>query len=343
MSSSVAAGKSAPFGGARRHELVAAAAALAAAAAAEELDAVGDDLNGLALDAVLSPTRASRAGRRSRRAGPWQVLRAALGLVAEDADAEVVRLVGPLARLVAAPAVDGDPRLQTGVPPPVWRSSGSFVRLPTSTTRLMLAAIVTPLPLPEPRSAPLPSERTPARPRPKRPADVVVHGASSAGASSAGASSAGASAGAARQRERGRASSRGAPVREPAMCRVAMCRSTASSIFRTRETSSSVGRLRVEDDEVVHALLLLRDRIGEAPAAPCVVALPGAAALLDLLAGARDDLVLARLRLLGVQHQQNFVCRHSPDPSFPWSDVGPDCQCRSGQNGTLTGQEARPE
>src|SRR5262245_2620261 len=32
-------------------------------------------------------------------------------------------------------------RLQTGVPPPVWRSSGSRVRLPTSTTRLMLAMV----------------------------------------------------------------------------------------------------------------------------------------------------------------------------------------------------------
>src|SRR5580765_7257478 len=37
-------------------------------------------------------------------------------------------------------------RLQTGVPPPVWRSSGSRVRLPTSTTRLMLAAMVSLLP-----------------------------------------------------------------------------------------------------------------------------------------------------------------------------------------------------
>src|SRR2546423_1121099 len=31
---------------------------------------------------------------------------------------------------------------QTGVPPPVWRSSGSFVRFPTRTTRLMFAAMV---------------------------------------------------------------------------------------------------------------------------------------------------------------------------------------------------------
>src|SRR4051812_18470757 len=30
---------------------------------------------------------------------------------------------------------------QTGVPPPVWRSSGSLVRFPTRTTRLMFAAI----------------------------------------------------------------------------------------------------------------------------------------------------------------------------------------------------------
>src|SRR5712671_4581145 len=33
------------------------------------------------------------------------------------------------------------PRLQTGVPPGVCRSSGSLVRFPTSTTRLMFAAM----------------------------------------------------------------------------------------------------------------------------------------------------------------------------------------------------------
>ena len=61
-------------------------------------------------------------------------------------------------------------------------------------------------------------------------------------------------------------------------------------------------RLRVEDDEVVDALLLVRDRIGETAAAPGVVAVPGALALLDEVARAGDDVVLAGLGLLGVQH-----------------------------------------
>src|SRR5207244_4406890 len=60
-------------------------------------------------------------------------------------------------------------------------------------------------------------------------------------------------------------------------------------------------RLGVEDDEVVDALLLVRDRIGQSAPAPGVVALPGAAALFDELTRAGDDVVLASLRLLGVQ------------------------------------------
>src|SRR5581483_1811606 len=73
---------------ARRHELVA-AAALAVAAAAEELDAVGDDLDGLALRAVLRlPLAPAQLPVDADRAALGQVLRAVLGLVAEDGDAE---------------------------------------------------------------------------------------------------------------------------------------------------------------------------------------------------------------------------------------------------------------
>ncbi len=75
--------------------------------------------------------------------------------------------------------------------------------------------------------------------------------------------------------------------------------------------------LRVEDDEVVDALLLVRDRIGEPPPSPRVVAVPGSARLLDELARAREDVVLAGLGLLGVQHQQDFVSRHVPRSSLP--------------------------
>src|SRR4029079_16558918 len=76
-------------------------------------------------------------------------------------------------------------------------------------------------------------------------------------------------------------------------------------------------RLRVEDDEVVDALLLVRDRIGQTAPAPGVVAVPRATVLLDEVARAGDDVVLARLGLLGVQHQQDLVGRHVPMSSLP--------------------------
>src|SRR5579864_8064247 len=93
-----------------RHELVGAAAAVAVAAAAEELDAVGDDLDGLALAAAVLrlPLAPVEAAVDRDRAALREVLRAALGLVTEDRDPEVVGLVDPAARLVPAPAVDGD-------------------------------------------------------------------------------------------------------------------------------------------------------------------------------------------------------------------------------------------
>ncbi len=75
--------------------------------------------------------------------------------------------------------------------------------------------------------------------------------------------------------------------------------------------------LRVEDDEVVDALLLVQDRIGEVSPSPGVVAVPGAAPGLDELARAGDDVVLAGLGLLGVQHQQDLVSRHVPMSSLP--------------------------
>src|SRR5436309_3368813 len=94
----------------RRHALVAAAGlATAVTAAAQELDAVGDDLDRLALRAVLRlPLAPFEAAVDRHRAPLAQVLGAALGLVAEDRDAEVVRLVDPLSRLVLPPAVHGD-------------------------------------------------------------------------------------------------------------------------------------------------------------------------------------------------------------------------------------------
>src|SRR3954454_20341497 len=77
---------------ARRHVLVAATAgeaALALAAAAEELDGVGDDLDGLALRAVLRvPLAPLEASVDADRAALREVLRAILALLAPDGDVE---------------------------------------------------------------------------------------------------------------------------------------------------------------------------------------------------------------------------------------------------------------
>src|SRR3954469_22305054 len=94
------------------HELVAAAAALAVAAAAQELDAVGDDLHGLPLARAVGrvPLTPVEPAVDADRAAFREVLRATLGLVAEDGDVEVVRLVDPGSRLVAPAAVHCHPQ-----------------------------------------------------------------------------------------------------------------------------------------------------------------------------------------------------------------------------------------
>src|SRR4051794_38146689 len=80
--------------------------------AAEELHGLGDDLDALALVAVLrlplAPVKASVDGH-----GPTlrEVRRAVLALRSPDGHVEVVRLVDPLAALVLAAAVDGHAKL----------------------------------------------------------------------------------------------------------------------------------------------------------------------------------------------------------------------------------------
>src|SRR6185312_12168419 len=92
-----------------RHELR--LAALALAAAAEELNAVSDDLDRLALRPVLGVPLAPFEPAVDRdRAALGQVLGAILTLVAPDRDVEVVRLLRPLAGgAVLAARVDGEP------------------------------------------------------------------------------------------------------------------------------------------------------------------------------------------------------------------------------------------
>ena len=69
-------------------------------------------------------------------------------------------------------------------------------------------------------------------------------------------------------------------------------------------------RSRGEEQQVVVAVSLLVDLVGELALAPCIVARERAATLLDQVTHARDDL---RLRLLGevwVQQQQDLVVDH---------------------------------
>src|SRR5439155_12467022 len=73
-------------------------------------------------------------------------------------------------------------------------------------------------------------------------------------------------------------------------------------------------RVGVELQQVVDAFAFVVDLVREAAPAPCVVAHPRAAALLDEVAGARDDLLLALLRQVGIEHQQDFVRNHAPEP-----------------------------
>src|ERR1700710_1184903 len=99
---------------------VAIASAPGAVAGAEELDRVGDDLDGLAFAAAvfgLPLTPVEPAFDRDR-AALGQVVGAVLALAAEDDDVEVVGLVDPLAALVFAAAVDRDAELTDGRPTP---------------------------------------------------------------------------------------------------------------------------------------------------------------------------------------------------------------------------------
>src|SRR5207247_5293480 len=73
-------------------------------------------------------------------------------------------------------------------------------------------------------------------------------------------------------------------------------------------------RIRVELEQVVHAFALVLDLVREPATAPRVVADPRAAAALHEVAGARDDLLLTLFRQVGIEHEQDFVRNHVPEP-----------------------------
>ena len=128
--------------GARGEAVAAAAAHAGVVAAAEELDGVGDDLDGLALVALLVlPLAPLEAAVDRDRAALGQEAGAVLALRAPDRDVEVVGLVLPLAgRLSLRRVLHAIRSEQTECRCGSERSSGSRVRLPVRTTRLMLVA-----------------------------------------------------------------------------------------------------------------------------------------------------------------------------------------------------------
>jgi hypothetical protein len=66
----------------------------------------------------------------------------------------------------------------------------------------------------------------------------------------------------------------------------------------------------IEVEEVVDPLALLVDLLRELASAPRLLPDPRPAALLDELAHARDDLVLALFGQLGVEDEHDLVCVH---------------------------------
>src|SRR5207244_2695256 len=96
------------------HEL-ALAVGTALTAAAEELNRVGDDLDRLALAAVLRlPLAPVEPAVDPHGAALGEVLRATLALVAPDRHVEVVGLVSPVALRILLAGVDGTPELADG-------------------------------------------------------------------------------------------------------------------------------------------------------------------------------------------------------------------------------------
>src|SRR5262249_49749078 len=72
-------------------------------------------------------------------------------------------------------------------------------------------------------------------------------------------------------------------------------------------------RARAEEEQVVRALGLVVDLVGELAPAPRLVRLPRAAVGLDALADAGQDLALALVGQLGVEQQQDLVVVHVPN------------------------------
>ena len=77
-------------------------------------------------------------------------------------------------------------------------------------------------------------------------------------------------------------------------------------------SASVVGAAR-EEEEVVDRFALVVDLVGEAAAAPRLVAVPGALRAVDGVADALDDLVRPLFGEVRVQQQHDLVVVHRPE------------------------------
>src|SRR6266536_104273 len=285
----------------------------AALAAAEELHRVGDHLDGLALRAVLRLPLAPLEPAVDADGAPLrEVLRAVLALVSPDGDVEVVGLFRPLARgAVLAARVDREPQAayrhaarrvpELGVAREVADQDDAVDVGHFSLPLLLLFLLLL---------------RTLARLR--TPARTNVRG-----------SVLGLPAGAL-DRLRARTPRTMSPL-DAARGQV-----PHHAVGDLQDPRQLVERLRlgVELQQVVDPVRLLLDLIGELAPPPRIVPDPRAAAILDQLAGPRDDLVLTRLWQIGIEHEQDLVIVSQPLPPSVWS-APPGLRCGAGVRGRV--------
>ena len=118
---------------------------------------------------------------------------------------------------------------------------------------------------------------------------------------------------------------------------------TPSVILSTREISVERRGLGGEGQQVVGALALVVDLVLEAARGPRARARRSAPPSCSIASRARVTIsVLALVRQLGIEHEQDFVVGHAPDTSFLRSRGGLAGKRRSGANDAMAWQEGAP-
>jgi hypothetical protein len=97
---------------------------------------------------------------------------------------------------------------------------------------------------------------------------------------------------------------------------------------------------RAEGQQVIDAFRLVVDLVCEPSPAPRVVGLPGPALLGDELLRARQNLALALLGELGVEHEQNLVVVHVPVQLLPLDLGGPAVRTGPGTADARRGEKS---